>query len=59
MTRIFYLALIAVAMQAQEYMLGVGVDPGDPKENFAPAARIDSSTYRNLGLHRPAWHSSM
>jgi hypothetical protein len=58
MTRIFYLLLIALSMQAQDYTLGVGVYPGDPKENFAPAMSIDSGTYRNLALHRPAWHSS-
>src|ERR1039457_2148394 len=58
MARIFYLLLIALTMQAQDYTLGVGVYPGDPKENFAPAMSIDSSTYRNLALHRPAWHSS-
>ena len=55
---ILLLALIALALQAQNYTLGVGVYPGDPKENFAPAMRIDSSTYRNLALHRPAYHSS-
>ena len=58
MTRIFYLLLIALSMQAQDYTLGVGVYPGDPKENFAPAMSLDSGTYRNLALHRPAWHSS-
>jgi hypothetical protein len=34
------------------------VYPGDPKENFAPSMRIDSTTYRNLALHRPAYQSS-
>src|SRR5664280_970174 len=58
MTRIFYLILAALTLQAQDYTLGVGVYPGDPKENFAPAMRIDSSNYRNLALHRPAFHSS-
>jgi hypothetical protein len=58
MMRFFFLSFIALTMQAQDYTLGVGVYPGDPKENFAPAMRIDSSTYRNLALHRPAWHSS-
>ena len=58
MTRLFYLALISLTLPAQDYTLGVGVYPGDPHENFAPAMRIDSSTYRNLALHRPAWHSS-
>jgi hypothetical protein len=45
------------AMQAQQYTLGVGVYPGDPKENFAPATHFDH-TYRNLALHRPAYQSS-
>jgi len=58
MMRFFFLSFIALTMQAQDYTLGVGVYPGDPKENFAPAMRIDSSTYRNLALHRPAYHSS-
>lgn len=58
MTRFFLLALLAITLQAQDYTLGVGVYPGDPKENFAPAMRIDTSTYRNLALHRPAYHSS-
>ena len=58
MNRIFLLALIALTLRAQDYTLGVGVYPGDPKENFAPAVRIDSTIYRNLALHRPAWHSS-
>jgi hypothetical protein len=58
MTRFFFLLLTALTIQAQDYTLGVGVYPGDPKENFAPSMRIDSITYRNLALHRPAWHSS-
>jgi len=52
------LVLMALALRAQDYTLGVGVYPGDPKENFAPAMRIDAGTYRNLALHRPAYHSS-
>jgi hypothetical protein len=58
MNRILLLALIALTLQAQDYTLGVGVYPGDPKENFAPAMRIDSNNYRNLALDRPAYHSS-
>ena len=53
-----FTALIALSLQAQDYTLGVGVYPGDPKENFGPSVRIDSTTYRNLALHRPAYHSS-
>ena len=50
--------LMALTLYAQDYSLGVGVYPGDPKENFAPAMRTDATTYRNLALHRPAYHSS-
>jgi hypothetical protein len=52
----------AAVVQAQDYTLGVGVYPGDPKENFAPVARVDQGhpdqTYRNLAHLRPAYHSS-
>jgi len=44
-------------LNAQQYTLGVGVYPGDPTENFAPASHLDR-TYRNLALHRPAYQSS-
>ena len=37
---------------------GIGVYPGDPREDFAPTFRIDSTSYRNLARHRPAYHSS-
>src|ERR1035441_6305165 len=50
MMRFFLLSFIALTIQAQDYTLGVGVYPGDPKENFAPAMRIDSTTYRNLAF---------
>jgi hypothetical protein len=40
------------------YTRGVGVYPGDPIQDFAPRLIADSSTYRNLALHRPAYHSS-
>ena len=46
-----------LALNAQEYTRGIGVYPGDPKEDFGPVMKPDSS-YRNLALHRPAWHSS-
>src|ERR1039457_5856569 len=59
MQRIFLAGLILMAaLAAQEDTLGVGVYPGDPKENFVPSMRIDSTTYRNLALRRPAYHSS-
>ncbi|AXC13130.1 Beta-mannosidase [Acidisarcina polymorpha] len=37
---------------------GIGLYPGAPSENFAPELIIDASTYRNLALLRPAYHSS-
>jgi hypothetical protein len=45
-------------MKAQEYTRGVGVYPGDPREYFGPALRVDANAYRNLALHRPAYQSS-
>ncbi len=51
--------LVAVlSLAAQEYTRGVGVYPGDPKEDSAPTLVPDTATYRNLALHRPAYHSS-
>jgi hypothetical protein len=44
-------------LDAQQFTRGIGVYPGDPKENFAPEMAIDS-TYRNLARLRPAYHSS-
>ena len=54
----FLLMLMSLpALHAQPYTLGVGVYPGDPRENFAPLSQADQ-TYRNLALHRPAYQSS-
>ncbi len=50
--------MTGLALQAQEYTRGVGVYPGSPKEEFVPRMRIDATSYRNLALHRPAYHSS-
>jgi hypothetical protein len=46
------------ALGAQPYTRGVGVYPGDPRQDWSPTAEIDSTTYRNLALHRPAYQSS-
>jgi hypothetical protein len=47
------------ALQAQQYTRGVGVYPGDPKEDFAAQVVPDTSqAYRNLALHRAAYQSS-
>jgi hypothetical protein len=58
--KIFLLGIIAAAaLSAQQvYNHAVGQYPGDPKEDFAPALVPDLTTYRNLALHRPAYHSS-
>ena len=45
-------------MAGGEYTRGIGVYPGDPSEDFSPALVPETSTYRNLALHRPAYHSS-
>src|ERR1039458_3892588 len=45
-------------LQAQQYTRGVGVYPGNPSEDFAPALVPDTQTYRNLALHRAAYQSS-
>ena len=59
MKKTLLLGLFAAAvLSAQEYNHPVGQYPGDPKEDFAPALVPDATTYRNLALHRPAYHSS-
>ena len=45
-------------LAAQTYTRGVGVYPGDPREDWSPSFAVDSTTYRNLALHRPAYQSS-
>jgi hypothetical protein len=58
MTRPLILTFMAFTLLAADSTLGVGVYPGEPSENFAPAMRVDNATYRNLALHRAAYHSS-
>lgn len=41
-----------------EFTRAVGVYPDDPREDFSPELVVDKSTYRNLALLRPAYHSS-
>src|ERR1039458_2635640 len=52
-------AILATAalLSAQPFTRGVGVYPGDPAQDFAPALAPDS-TYRNIALRRPAYQSS-
>ena len=59
MNRILLLGLMTIsALSAQEFTRGVGVYPGDPKQDFAPMLVPDATTYRNLALRRPVYHSS-
>ena len=59
MRRVLLLALgAAMGMAGQEYTRGVGVYPGSPAEYAGPTMVADATTYRNLALHRPAYHSS-
>jgi len=59
MTKILVLGIAAMtACLAQPYTRGIGAYPGDPAEYAGPSLEVDNATYRNLALHRPAWHSS-
>jgi hypothetical protein len=49
---------VMVAASAQNYTRGVGIYPGDPNEYKGPSLVVDTQTYRNLALHRPAYQSS-
>jgi hypothetical protein len=48
----------AQSAATSQYTRGIGVYPGDPSEDFSPILVQDPSTYRNLALLRPAYHSS-
>jgi hypothetical protein len=54
---IFFSTFISIAT-AQEYTRGVGVYPGERKEDFSPILSNDTATYRNLAIHRPVYQSS-
>ena len=47
----------APGIAAEEYTRGVGVYPGDPREDFSPHLLVDPTTYRNLALRRPVFQS--
>ena len=55
---VVFMLMTGLAVQGQDYNREVGVYPGSPKEEFVPRMRVDSTSYRNLALHRPAYHSS-
>lgn len=45
------------AFRADYYTRGIGNYPGAPSEHFAPQM-VKDDTYRNIALHRAAYHSS-
>ena len=48
----------AIVLNGQQFTKGVGVYPGDPKQDFAPAIVPADQVVRNLALRRPAYQSS-
>ncbi|NWF82892.1 MAG: hypothetical protein HXY18_03580, partial [Bryobacteraceae bacterium] len=54
----FVLLAVLVAAQTPPPTRGVGVYPGDPREDFSPIMRPAPAGVRNLAYRRPAWHSS-
>src|SRR5664279_4917818 len=50
--------MMVIGLHAQDYTRGIGIYPGSLNEEFVPRMHIDSASYRNLALHRPAYHSS-
>lgn len=48
----------SISLTAQDYSIGIGKYPGNPKENFSPTIRCDENTYRNIALSRPVYGSS-
>ena len=58
MNRVILFLAAVMALNAQTYTRGVGVYPGDPREDFAATLVSGGQTYRNLALHRPAYQLS-
>jgi hypothetical protein len=52
------LLVTTMSLDAQESTRGIGIYPGDRREDFAPVLEPDATTYRNVALRRPAFHSS-
>lgn len=57
MTLLLAATLISQSALADSYTRGIGLYPGNPQENEAPVMEPDQ-TYRNIALHRKAFHSS-
>ncbi len=52
------IVLAVLSFAGEKYNRGVGIYPGNPDQDFAPALVTDSASYRNLALLKPAYHSS-
>ena len=50
---------LSILTKAQQYSRGTGIYPGDVKEDFSPVMQNDTTEYRNLALHKPAYQSSV
>jgi hypothetical protein len=48
----------ALSYGEPKYTRGVGIYPGNPSEDAAPALAPDNANYRNIALLRPAYQSS-
>src|SRR5664279_4622697 len=56
---LFFLIILPGCKQKTDiYNRGVGIYPGNPKEDFSPTLVVDNTTYRNIAKLRPAYHSS-
>lgn len=57
-TSILAVLALGCCLQAQDFTRGVGVYPGDPREDFGPTLRPDPAPTHNLALRRAAYQSS-
>jgi hypothetical protein len=54
-----FLVLLSNCKQKTDYYSrGVGIYPGNPKEDYSPNLVTDNKDYRNIARLRPAYHSS-
>lgn len=58
MKRLALFVFAALALNAQDFTRGVGVYPGKQEQHNGALMVLDTVTYRNLALHRPAYASS-
>ncbi|HNW58887.1 MAG TPA: discoidin domain-containing protein [bacterium] len=55
---LLHLAVLLITVSAAEKRSrGIGIYPGDPREDFSPSLRADARTYRNIALLRPVYGS--